>query len=88
MEVLLRAAEEAAADPAWQQHVTRPPEVSGGQELADGGEHQGHRLGRRLRTTRVRAPPAAANEEALDAAGVRMPNHQFDVWMRGETAAA
>jgi small-conductance mechanosensitive channel len=27
-------------------------------------------------------------KEALDAAGVRMPNHQVDVWMRGETAAA
>jgi small-conductance mechanosensitive channel len=35
MEVLLQAASSAAADPAWQEHVTRPPEVSGVQDLAD-----------------------------------------------------
>jgi small-conductance mechanosensitive channel len=35
MEVLLQAAPSAAADPAWQEHVTRPPEVSGVQDLAD-----------------------------------------------------
>jgi small conductance mechanosensitive channel len=89
MEVLLRAAEEAAADPAWQQHVTRPPEVSGVQELADdavnirvivwvdAGERR--RFERHLRRQL---------KEALDAAGLKMPNHQVDVWMRGETAAA
>jgi small-conductance mechanosensitive channel len=27
-------------------------------------------------------------KQALDAAGIEMPNHQVDVWMRGEAAAA
>jgi hypothetical protein len=27
-------------------------------------------------------------KDALDAAGIEMPNHQVDVWMRGVAAAA
>mgnify|MGYP001553768491 CR=1 FL=1 len=86
-EVLLRAAQDAAEDPAWHEHVTRPPEVSGVQELADdsvnirvivwvdAGERRKfeRHLRRRLK-------------EALDAAAIEMPNHQVDVWMRGEVA--
>ena len=89
MEVLQRAAEAAVADPAWQEHVTRPPEVSGVQELSDdavnirvivwvdAGERR--RFERHLRQQL---------KEALDAAGIEMPNRQVDVWMRGEAAAA
>jgi moderate conductance mechanosensitive channel len=88
MDVLLRAAEAAADDPAWRDHVTRPPEVSGVQDLADdavdirvnvwvaAGERR--RFERHLRR---------CLKEALDAAGIEMPNRQVDVWMRGEVAA-
>jgi small conductance mechanosensitive channel len=87
IEVLLRAAQEAAADPTWQEHVTRPPEVSGVQDLADdavnirvivwvdAGERR--RFERHLRRHL---------KGALDAAGIEMPNHQVDVWMRGQAA--
>jgi len=89
MEVLLRAAEDAAADPAWQEHITRPPEVSGVQDLADdavsirvivwveAGERR--KFERHLRHRL---------KDALDAAEIEMPNHQVDVWMRSEAAAA
>jgi small-conductance mechanosensitive channel len=89
MEVLQRAAEAAAADPAWQEHVTRPPEVSGVQELSDdavnirvivwvdAGERR--RFERHLRRQL---------KVALDNAGLEKPNQQVDVWMRGEAAAA
>jgi small-conductance mechanosensitive channel len=89
IEVLLQAAEEAAADPDWQEYVTRPPEVSGVEELADdaviirvivwvaAGERRRFERHLRLRL-----------KEALDAAGIEMPNQQIDVWMRGEGSAA
>jgi small-conductance mechanosensitive channel len=89
MEVLLRAAEEAAADPDWQEYVTRPPEVSGVQELADdavnirvivwvsAGERR--KFERHLRRKL---------KEALDAAGIEMPNQQVDIWVRGDGSAA
>ena len=87
--VLLRAAEDLANDPDWTDLVHRPPEVSGVQELGDDAVNirvivwveAGHRrtfervLRRRLK-------------EALDAAGIEMPNRQVDVWMRNQTAAA
>lgn len=87
--VLQRAAEEAAHEPAWQEHVQRPPQVSGVQELGDdavsirviawvdAGERR--RFERHLRRRL---------KEALDAAGVEMPNRQVDVWMRQHVAAA
>jgi small-conductance mechanosensitive channel len=86
-DVLLKAAEDAAADPAWQEYVTRPPEVSGIQELADdavnirvivwvdAGERR--KFERHLRRQL---------KDAVDAAGIEMPNRQVDVWMRGEAA--
>jgi small-conductance mechanosensitive channel len=89
MQVLLRAAEDAAADPVWQEHVTRAPEVSGVQELADdavnirvivwvdAGERR--KFERHLRRQL---------KEALDTAGIGMPNHQVDVWMRGDATTA
>jgi small-conductance mechanosensitive channel len=89
MDVLLRATEKAAADPDWQEYVTRPPEVSGVQELADdavnirvivwvdAGERR--KFERHLR---------GKLKEALDAAGIEMPNRQVDVWMRGEGSDA
>jgi len=89
MDVLLEAAEDAASDVAWQEHVTRPPEVSGVQELAedavkirvivwvDAGERR--KFERHLRRRLKRA---------LDEAGIEMPNHQVDVWMRGDATVA
>jgi small-conductance mechanosensitive channel len=89
MDVLLQAAEAVAADPDWREHVTRPPEVSGVQELAadavnirvivwvDAGERR--KFERHLRR-KLKA--------ALDAAGIEMPNQQVDVWMRSEGSAA
>ena len=87
MNVLLEAARTAADDPEWQEHVTRPPEVSGVQELAEDAVsirvivwvHAGERrkFERHLRREL---------KQALDAAGIEMPNHQVDVWMRGQAA--
>lgn len=87
-EVLLAAAEAAAAEPEWADLIRRSPQVSGVQELGDdavnirvivwvdAGERRGFErvLRRRLK-------------EALDRAGVVMPNRQVDVWMRGQEAA-
>lgn len=87
MEVMLRAAEDVADDPAWHGFVTRPPEVSGVQELTDdavnirvivwvdAGERRKFERHLRLQL-----------KQALDAAGIEMPNQQVDVWMRGEIA--
>jgi small-conductance mechanosensitive channel len=89
MTVLQRAAEDAADDPEWQEHVQRPPEVSGVQDLGDdavnirvivwvdAGERR--RFERHLRRRL---------KEALDAAGVEMPNRQVDVWLREQATAA
>jgi small-conductance mechanosensitive channel len=86
-EVLLQAAEAAAADPAWEEYVTRPPEVSGIQELADDAVNirvivwvdagQRRKFERHLRRHL---------KEAVEAAGIDAPNRQLDVWMRGEAA--
>lgn len=88
MAVLQHAAEDATSDPAWQKHVTRPPEVSGVQELSDdavnirvivwvdAGERR--KFERHLRRQL---------KEALDTAGIEMPNRQVDVWMRDQSAA-
>jgi small-conductance mechanosensitive channel len=88
MNVLLEAAQTAADDPEWQEHVSRPPEVSGVQDLADDAVrirvivwvHAGERrkFERHLRRQL---------KQALDAAGIEMPNHQVDVWMRGQAVA-
>jgi small-conductance mechanosensitive channel len=89
IEVLQLAAEAAAADPNWRDHVARRPEVSGVQQLADdainirvivwvdAGERR--KFERHLRR---------CLKEALDAAGMEMPNRQVDVWMRRDGAAA
>jgi len=87
MEVLLRAAEEAAADPAWQEHITRPPEVSGVQDLADDAVYirvivwvdagERRKFERHLRHQL---------KEAAEAAGIESPNRQLDVWIRGQAA--
>jgi small-conductance mechanosensitive channel len=87
MEVLLRAAEEAAADPAWQEHITRPPEVSGVQDLADDAVYirvivwvdagERRKFERHLRHQL---------KEAAEAAGIESPNRQLDVWIRSQAA--
>jgi small conductance mechanosensitive channel len=89
MTVLQRAADGVAADPAWEEKVQRPPEVLGVEELGDdavnirvvvwvdAGERR--RFERELRRRL---------KEALDAAGIEMPNRQVDVWMREQPAAA
>ena len=88
MAVLQAAADEAVADPDWEDHVKRPPEVSGIQELGDDAVNirvitwvdAGQRRGfeRHLRRHL---------KEALDIANLEMPNRQIDVWMRGQAAA-
>jgi small-conductance mechanosensitive channel len=89
MAVLQRAAEAVAADPAWEEKVQRPPEVRGVEELGDdavnigvvvwvdAGERRGfeRQLRRRLK-------------EALDAAGIEMPNRQVDVRLLEQAAAS
>jgi small conductance mechanosensitive channel len=89
IEVLQQAAEAAADDPDWRQYVQRPPEVSGVQELGDdavnirvivwveAGERR--RFERHLRREL---------KDALDAAGIVMPNRQVDVWLREQSVAA
>lgn len=89
IDVLQQAADDAAADPIWREHVTRPPEVSGIQELAedavkirvivwvDAGERR--KFERHLRKQL---------KEALDAARIEMPNQQIDVWMREQPTPA
>ncbi len=86
--VLQRAAEDAAADPDWADLVTKPPQVSGVQELGDDAVNirvivwvdagQRRSFERHLRR---------CLKEALDAAGIEMPNRQVDVWMRDQAAA-
>lgn len=87
--VLQEAANNAAAEPAWQEHVQRPPEVSGVQELADDAVDirvvvwvsagQRRKFERHLRRKL---------KDALDAAGLQDPNEQVDVWLRQEPSAA
>ena len=89
MAVLQRAADGIAADPEWEEKVQRPPEVLGVEELGDdavnirvvvwvdAGERR--RFERQLRRRL---------KEALDAAGIEMPNRQVDVWLREQAAAA
>jgi small-conductance mechanosensitive channel len=87
-EALQDAADAAADDPAWRDHVLRPAEVSGVQELTDdavnmrvivwvdAGERR--RFERHLRRKLT---------EGLYAAGIEVPNRQVDVWMRGDLEA-
>ncbi len=89
IDVLLRAAEEAAADPDWQEFVTRPPEVSGVQELADDAVNirviVWVSAGERRKFERYLRRKL---KEALDNADIEMPNQQVDVWMRGDGSVA
>ena len=83
MEVLAQAAREAADEPAWRDIVNEEPQVQGVQELGedavsirvivwvDAGARR--RFERHLRQRL---------KEALDRAGVEMPNRQVDVWLR------
>jgi small conductance mechanosensitive channel len=87
--VLQQAANDAVAEPAWQEHVQRPPEVSGVQELADDvvdirviawvSAGQRRKFERHLRRKL---------KDAIDAAGLHGPNQQIDVWLRQEPSAA
>ncbi len=89
MRVLQTAAESAAADPEWEEIVARPPEVSGVQNLGDDAVEirvvvwvdagQRRKFERHLRRRL---------KDALDDAGIEMPNRQVDVWMRSQPAAA
>ncbi|MDH3682333.1 MAG: mechanosensitive ion channel family protein [Acidimicrobiia bacterium] len=89
MSVLARAAEEAAGGPDWKEHISRPPEVPWIHELGDDAVNicvvvwvaasERRRFERHLRLRL---------KEALDIAGIEMPNRQLDVWLRGQTQAA
>jgi small-conductance mechanosensitive channel len=88
-DVLQRAADSAADDPAWREYVLRPAEVSGVQELTDdavnfrvivwveAGERR--RFERHLRRELT---------EGLYSAGIEVPNRQVDIWMRQQPEAA
>ncbi len=89
MRVLQQAAQDAADEPEWKEHVTKAPEVQGVQELGDDAV-----------TFRVLVWVAAGHrrpferllrlklKEALDQADLEMPNRQIDVWLRGQPQAA
>jgi small-conductance mechanosensitive channel len=89
MRVLQEAAQAAADEPEWKEHVTKAPEVQGVQELGDDAV-----------TFRVLVWVAAGErrpferllrlklKEALDQAELEMPNRQLDVWLRGQAKAA
>ena len=89
MAVLARAAQETADDPDWKEHVSRPPEVSGVQELGaddvrirlivwvDAGERRRFERHLRLKV-----------KEALDQAAIEMPNRQIDVYLREVSQSA
>ncbi len=87
--VLQLAADDLTNDPDWSDIVQRPPEVSGVQELGDDAVNirviVWVEAGARRRFERVLRRRL---KEALDAAGVEMPNRQVDVWVRNQEAAA
>jgi small conductance mechanosensitive channel len=87
--VLQQAAEELANDADWSDFVTRPPEVSGVEELGDDAVNIGVivwvEAGDRRKFERALRQKL---KEALDAAGIEMPNRQLDVIMRDQVAAA
>ncbi len=87
--VLQLAAEDLTNDPDWSDIVQRPPEVSGVQELGDDAINirviVWVEAGARRRFERVLRRRL---KEALDAAGVEMPNRQVDVWVRNQEVAA
>jgi small conductance mechanosensitive channel len=88
-DVLERAAGEAADDPDWQDSIHEDPQVQSVFELGDDAVN--------LRViTWVDAGKRRAYErhlryvlkEAIDEAGIELPNRQLDVWVRGEVDAA
>jgi small-conductance mechanosensitive channel len=89
MRVLDHAARDAAAEPEWQDVVTEEPQVQGVQELGDDAVNirvivwvdagARRRFERHLRQRL---------KEALDQAGVEMPNRQVDVWLRDRSLPA
>lgn len=87
--VLEEAAQAAADDPAWRDRVDGRPQVQGVHELGDDAVM--------IRViTWVAASERRAYErhlrrrlkEALDQAGIAMPNRQIDVWLREPSAAS
>lgn len=89
MAVLAGAAEAAADDPDWQDHVKREPTVQGVQELGDDAVNirvvAWVTAGERRRFERYLRLKL---KEALDEAEIEMPNRQVDVWLRGQAQAA
>jgi len=89
MTVLQAASDGVAAEAEWEDKVQRSPEVLGVEELGDdavnirvivwvdAGERR--RFERDLRRRL---------KEALDEAGIEMPNRQVDVWLRDQAVAA
>ncbi len=87
--VLTDAAQAAADDPVWRDRVDGRPQVQGVHELGDDAV-----------MIRVISWVAAAErrayerhlrrrlKEALDRAGIEMPNRQVDVWLRESSAAS
>ncbi|MGI9612142.1 MAG: mechanosensitive ion channel family protein [Acidimicrobiales bacterium] len=83
MDLLVEAAIGLTETPKWADDVVEPPEVLGIQEL--GADAVNLRV-----TTRVQPEARRQFErelrqvlmDALDSAGVEMPNRQLDVWMR------
>jgi small-conductance mechanosensitive channel len=87
--VLDEAARAAGAEPEWHDLVREEPQVQGVHELGDDAvmmrvvvwvdAPERRRFERHLRRRL---------KEALDRAGIEMPNRQVDVWLRHEESAA
>ena len=83
LEVLGRAANALAGDPAWEDRVRSEPEVLGIQEL--GGDSVNIRVTARVEPGSRRQFERELRKalmEALDRADVEIPNRQLDVWFR------
>ena len=88
IDALDRAARAAADDPDWRDLIDEAPQVNGVDELGDDAMNitvavwvnagARRRFERHLRRVL---------KEALDEAGVEMPNRQLDVWIRDQPVA-
>jgi len=86
VDVLERAAAEAAEDSDWADDVKEDPEVQGIHEL--GADSVNFRVVTWVDASRRRPYERHLRKvliEAVDGAGIEMPNRQLDVWVRSES---
>ena len=88
-EVLEEAAQGLANEDEWKEHIRLAPVMQGVQTLGDDAVML--RVATRIDPDQRRGYERALNrrlKEALDEAGIEMPNRQLDVWMRAQPEAA